>query len=54
MDEDKTIPIQEYRTLCVKAFNFDKFCSIMEDADPEYFENAGLKLYELYSQYIRR
>ena len=54
MPEQKTIPLEEYRMLCVKAFNFDKFCSIMEYADAEYFENTGLQLYELYSQYIRR
>lgn len=54
MDGEKTIPIEEYRTLCVKAFNFEKFCSIMESADSEYFENTGLQLYELYSTYIRR
>lgn len=54
MPEGRTITDEEYRMLCVKAFNFDKFCSIMEDADPEYFEDAGLKLYELYSQYVRR
>ena len=54
MPEQKTIPMEEYRRLCIKAFNFDKFCSIMEDADAEYFENTGLQLYELYSQYIRR
>lgn len=54
MDEEKIIPIEEYRTLCIKAFNFDKFCSIMENSDAEYFENSALELYELYSTYIRR
>ena len=54
MDEEKTIPIEEYRLLIKKAYNFDRFCSIIEHADAEYFENAALQLYELYSLYIRQ
>lgn len=53
MDEEKTISMKAYTILCNKAFLFDKFCSIMEYAEPEEFEYAALKLYDLYACHIR-
>ena len=54
MDEIKSISKAEYDMLCAKAFKFDKFCDIMEDADAEYIEGTMLQLYELYTNYLIR
>lgn len=54
MDEEKTLSMKQYSELATKAFNFDRFCSIMEYAEPEEFEFTALKLYDLYARYIRR
>ena len=52
-EEQKVLPMEVYKDLCSKAFNFDRFLSIMEHADPEEFEYTALKLYDVYSKYIR-
>lgn len=54
MDGNKQISNDEYNMLCTKAFKFDKFCDIMEDADSEYMEGTMLKLYNLYTNYLIR
>ena len=53
MDEKITVFKSEYDEVCKKAFGFNCFCKLMEEADPDACEYTMLSLYDLYVRHLK-